>query len=340
MFFANDVGRVLPDISPDRILEALAAHMSSKYLFLAADIGVFEQLAEGPLTLEEFAGQIGMPQRTARILLDALVTTAWLVRDGDAYANTPTAAAFLSGAPGATDLRPLLQMWESVVYPQWATLKQALLEDTVTLGYRELTPLQRELFSRGVDVFTNPSAHALVRGYDLSRHTSLLDLGGGMGSFIRAILRSKPELRAGLFEMPETAALARRKFELEQLPVEVFEGDLREGPIPSGFDAYLLANVVHLFGQDRNQMLFSNIRASADAGARLLVVDMWTNVAKTEPALAALMAGEFQIVSGEGDVYSVEEASQWLEATGWHFIEHIPLYGSASLIVAEAKLAD
>ena len=51
--------------------------------------------------------------------------------------------------------------------------------------------------------------------------------------------------------------------------------------------------------------------------------------------MAALMAGAFLLVTGEGDVYSAEEVRDWLQATGWRTIEHEALAGPASLIVAE-----
>jgi hypothetical protein len=53
--------------------------------------------------------------------------------------------------------------------------------------------------------------------------------------------------------------------------------------------------------------------------------------------LAALMAGEFLITAGEGDVYSEEEAREWLEQTGWRFLGRTPLAGPNDLIVAEAR---
>jgi hypothetical protein len=49
------------------------------------------------------------------------------------------------------------------------------------------------------------------------------------------------------------------------------------------------------------------------------------------------MAGEFLITAGEGDVYSEEEAREWLEQTGWRFLGRTPLAGPNDLIVAEAR---
>lgn len=97
----------------------------------------------------------------------------------------------------------------------------------------------------------------------------------------------------------------------------------------------LIANVFHNFLPERNRVLLERACACAPAGARLLLVDFWTDPTHTRPLMAALMAGAFLLVTGEGDVYSTEEVRDWLQATGWRTIEHKPLAGPASLIVAE-----
>ena len=78
------------------------------------------------------------------------------------------------------------------------------------------------------------------------------------------------------------------------------------------------------------------MRAGVEAGARLLLPDLWTDESHTDPPAAPLMSGEFLVISGEGQAYSEAEADRWLAETGWQKIERTPLAGPASLIVAEA----
>lgn len=68
--------------------------------------------------------------------------------------------------------------------------------------------------------------------------------------------------------------------------------------------------------------------------ARLLLVDFWTDLTHTQPPSAALEAAEFLALVG-GDVYSDAEARKWLAEIGWLTVDHVPLTGGASLIVAE-----
>jgi hypothetical protein len=153
---------------------------------------------------------------------------------------------------------------------------------------------------------------------------------------VRAILRQYPALQATLLDLPATAALLRQQLaaEADAPPLTILEGNMLEDPLPAGYDAILLANVVHLFAPPRNRRLWQRLRAVSAPAARLLLVDFWTDPTHTQPTFAALLAGEFQIVTGEGDVYSVEEVTSWLRASGWQVLAHTPLAGAASLIVA------
>jgi hypothetical protein len=98
----------------------------------------------------------------------------------------------------------------------------------------------------------------------------------------------------------------------------------------------ILANTVHVLSTAHNVELLGKMRACVSAGARLLLADLWTDPTHTQPAGAALMSGEFLVISGEGQAYSEAEAEEWFKQTGWRKLERKPLAGLGSLIVAEA----
>jgi hypothetical protein len=113
------------------------------------------------------------------------------------------------------------------------------------------------------------------------------------------------------------------------------EGDFFTDPIPTGHDAILVSNVMHGFSSEQNLVLLQRMRASVPAGARLLLVDWWTDLTHTQPLLAALLAGEFLINGGEGGAYSAEEVYGWLQESGWRPVASQPLAGQKRLIIAE-----
>jgi hypothetical protein len=230
------------------------------------------------------------------------------------------------------------RLWREVIFPQWAGLGRALREDTATFLPDELSAEQRRLLVEGIAFLTTAAAESLAKRYPFGRHRRVLDLGGGAGPFLLAALRRHKKLEGTLFELPVVADLARGSLAGDPVgrAALVVEGNFFEDPIPPGHDAIILANVAHLFSPSRNLALLRRIRAASAPGARLLLADFWTDPTRTIPPLAALMAGVFQTITGEGDVYSAEELGRWLAASGWRAIERMPLDGALSVVVAEA----
>jgi SAM-dependent methyltransferase len=197
----------------------------------------------------------------------------------------------------------------------------------------------QQIFSAGVESFTAPVAAALSTSYDFSSHRRVLDIGGGTGSFLVAVLRCQSALRGTLFELPGACAVARQRLarEPEGTRIEVVAGDIFKDPLPEGHDVLILANTVHVLSAAHNVELLKKMRTGVSAGARLLLADLWTDPTHTQPAAAALMSGEFLVLSGEGQAYSEAEADEWFKQTGWRKLELKPLAGPSSLIVAEAN---
>ena len=106
----------MADVKPDPIFQVASGFLAAKALFVAAEIGLFEKLAERPATLVEMGQRTGIPLRTLRITADAMVALNFIERQGEHYRNGPLAATFLAGT-GQPDLRPFLPFGTaSVIY--------------------------------------------------------------------------------------------------------------------------------------------------------------------------------------------------------------------------------
>ena len=117
----NDARETTADVTPDGIFQLAVGFMAAKHLFVASEIDLFRHLASGPATLEDLARLTGVPPRTARIAVDAMVALGLVERSGNQYWNTPVAATYLSGQ-GSADLRPILRFWNRISYPTWEHL--------------------------------------------------------------------------------------------------------------------------------------------------------------------------------------------------------------------------
>jgi hypothetical protein len=327
----------MPAITPEPIIKVALGFMAAKYLFAASEIGLFEALARGPANLEELTNRIAVPLQTTGIVAAALVSLGLIEQEGSRYRNSAAAATFLAGQPGL-DLRPLLRSQDNIGYPLWTKFLDAVRAGRGEVQFGKLDNVQQQLFSAGVEAFTAPVAAALGTTYDFSRHRRLLDVGGGTGSFLLAVLRQYPALKGTLFELPGACAVARQRLspEPERARIDIVEGDIFKTPLPGDHDVLLIANTVHVLSAAHNLELMRRTRATVKASARLLLVDLWTDPTHSEPPAAALMSGQFLLMGGEGQTYSEQEADEWLGQTGWRKLERKALPGPASLIVAEA----
>lgn len=321
------------DVTPEPIMQTGMGFMAAQQLFTASKIGIFEQLADGPATLEELANRTGTPTRPTRIVADAMVTVGLLEKEDGTYENTPEAATFLSGQTPA-DLRPVLHLME-LEYRQMTQYSEVIRTGDSSRKSFSLHD-SPDIYSEGIEALSGGPAQALAESYDFSRHRRLLDLGGGTGIFLTTILEAHPELRGTLFDLPRVAAIARER--LQDRPgadrIEIVEGDFFEDAIPQDHDAILMANILHNFPPERCIELLGRVQQAAPVGAYLLLVDAWTNAEHTEPVMAALLSGQLYLES-EGEVYSAEQGRRWLEETDWNVLEHQRVTGPFSVLTAE-----
>jgi ubiquinone/menaquinone biosynthesis C-methylase UbiE len=330
----------LPDppehLDPDHFGFVGAQFMAARLLSVAVELGVFEALADGPLTLDELGAKIEIGRRAARVVASGLASLGHLTLAEGRFANGEHAQAFLAGRT-SVDLRPGLRLYHHIVYPMWMGF-----EKTARTGQPGRVGQPSEafarIFSEGVEAWTAVGARALAQKYDFGAHRRILDVGGGTGSYLIPILEKHPALRGTLYELPPTIEVAKRRLAGEATAerIALVEGDALFDPIPDGHDVVVMAGFIHLFDPAKIVRVLRRVREVVAPGARLLIVDQWMDPTHTRPLLGALLAATYLLVAGDGDTYDLGEAQAWLRETGFRFVEHQGLSTAISLLVAEA----
>src|SRR5687767_5810749 len=111
--------------TPEHILQLGLGFWGSKTLLSAVELGLFSELAKGPLDAEGLRQRLGLHQRSARDFFDALVAFGMLDRENDRYANTTETDLFLDHAKPSY-VGGLLEMFNARLFRFWGTLTEGL----------------------------------------------------------------------------------------------------------------------------------------------------------------------------------------------------------------------
>ncbi|MEZ0351808.1 methyltransferase [Mycobacterium sp. pR1184] len=249
----------------------------------AADLGVADALANGPLSAEQLANRVGADPDALHRLLRALIGIGIFRQHRDGrYALTPLAETLRTDAPVS-----MAGMARWVGSPQhrehWSHLTDAIRTGHPVVPALRGKPIfeylseQAELAAIFNDAMTSVSEFAtvpLTAAYDFGAFGTIVDVGGGHGRLLAAILQTAPNARGVLFDLPEVVAGAPELFRKYGVDgrVRIEEGSFFDSA-PEGGDAYVLKNVIHDWAEEDAVRILKNIRAAARSGARLLLCE-------------------------------------------------------------------
>ena len=131
-----------------------------------------------------------------------------------------------------------------------------------------------QVFNDVMSDLTGMILDVVVEAYDFSGFGKVVDVGGGHGAMLAAILKTNPETRGVLFNLPSVTASARDASEEQRLTTrcEVVSGDFFDS-VPSGGDAYVLKWIIHDWDDDRSIRILKNCRRAMSEGAKLLLLE-------------------------------------------------------------------
>jgi ubiquinone/menaquinone biosynthesis C-methylase UbiE len=185
-----------------------------------------------------------------------------------------------------------------------------------------------------VDVH-GPETQAVVDAYDFSGFDHIVDIGGGNGSVLSAIVAANPGKRATLFDLPEGIAAAQRG-EGGPLPnVKLIAGNVFDS-VPEGGDAYLLRHLLHDYDDPEAGKILQNIRRAMLPSARVIVLEAPLPTDAT-PAPGRWLDLHVMLLNG-GRERTLDEYSQLFEQAGLKLARALPTKHPA-IAVIEATAA-
>ena len=275
------VGLTLPP--PMQLFLMSQGVVVSTALSLAAELGIADVLADGARSGEELAKATSTHPRSLHRVLRLLSSVGVFteVQPGR-FALTSLGECLRTGVPGSMRswLRMVgLKVWFHTYGDALYSLRtgKPVFEQTIgaeVFDYLAAHPEESEIFNSAMSDFGQGVAAAVLQGYDFSDVHTVVDVGGGNGSFISAILQANPRMTGILFDMPHVAEGARKSIAGAGLAkrCDIAAGDFFKA-IPAGGDAYVLRWIIHDWDYDRALIILRNCRQAMKGTARLLLVE-------------------------------------------------------------------
>lgn len=245
-------------------------------------LGAVEALRDGPLPLAELAQRCEADPDYLSRVLRVIASFGLVERTGDSYTLTESGAVLHPDHP-----RSLYSGVYFAADPAFA-YSLASLPETVRAGrpafvarygglydYLAASPEVGALFDSYMDGRSQPFAEALAGAYDFSAASTVVDVGGGKGHILAAVLAANPHLRGTVYELAHLAGSARACLAERGVAdrCEVVTGDFFES-VPAGADIYLLSNIVHNWNDAEARKILTNVREALGDGGKVICLDM------------------------------------------------------------------
>ena len=254
----------------------------SQMLLVATRLGIADLLKDEPRSAADLAGSVDANPEALYRLLRALASVGVLREEDGKFQCTPVGACLQSGVPGSMRAWVLAiadehfwRIWPELMYS--VKTGEPGYDHAQGMGvfeYFARNPEKGKVFDEAMTSFSSLEIPAVVSAYDFSGIGKLVDVAGGYGSLLCAVLKANPGPRGVLFDMPSVIEGSRKAIEAEGLSArcEVAGGDFFAS-VPAGADAYMMKHIIHDWDDARCIRILENCRKAMNAGGKVLIVD-------------------------------------------------------------------
>lgn len=316
----------------------------ARTLHAAAMLGLADQLTGKPKSAAELAGAVQAHAPSLHRLMRSLASLGILAEQTEQrYTLTTLGEALKINAPGSARSTVLTfgspwaqSAWDHLVYSvQTGKTGFEKAQGMPLFYYLAQHPEDASLFNETMVGFHSQEPPAIAAAYDFSTFKTIVDIGGGMGSLLAAILTRYAGPCGVLFDLPhvvaEAPAFLKAKGVNDRVTIEA--GDFFK-TVPAGGDAYVLSHIIHDWDEDQCLTILSHIRKVVNSGGRLLIAEMVLPAGDTpHPGKMLDMA---MLVWPGGQERTLAEYDQLLSKGGFHLTRVVPTNSAVNVVEAVA----
>jgi len=252
-------------------------------IWVAAELGIADLLTDGPRTAEELARKTNTHSGALYRVLRALASVGVLAQDESLrFSSTPLAELLRSDIPNT--LRPWATMMGGEFYAAWGELLHSArtgepgFEKRFGLPFfQHMTahPERHAIYDAAMTAIHGRESEPIVDAYDFGAFKTVVDIGGGNGLMLAAILKRYPAVQGVLFDLPAVADRARSTVSRSKVSDRIrIEGGDFFASVPAGADAYVLRHIIHDWEDPEAIGILRQCRDAVAPGGKVLVIEM------------------------------------------------------------------
>jgi predicted O-methyltransferase YrrM len=326
-----------------RLSRLASAHVEARAIQAAVSLGIFDALEPEPAPARSVAERLNLDPRATELLLDALVALELLEKEAGRYRLAAVSRAHL--ARRSPRYLGDMILFDAALWDCWGRLEEALRSGAPVRppDMYQSDPRETERFVAAMHslVSARGDAELLAGMLDFSGVSDLLDVGSGPGTYPIAFCRRHPSLRATIFDLPATIAVAERFVAASGMGdrIRLIRGDYRSDPVPGSYQMIFLSNIIHAEGEDENRRLVAKLHSCLEPGGRIVIKDHILDAGRTSPPVGALFSLLMLLTTREGRCYSFDEVRGWLDEAGYANVSQVPLPPplTSSLVIGEKR---
>ncbi|MBS0154282.1 MAG: class I SAM-dependent methyltransferase [Nitrospira sp.] len=306
--------------------DAISDYRLPRVLLAALELDLFTVIGDRHWTMPTLAKELNVSERGLSILCRNLASAGVLHKRDCVYRNSTLGATALNANHRAYRggyLNLIRSHWTD-----WLRLVESVrsglpIDHDVPDG-----PDYRRQFTWAMHHRTLEIAPAIAAQLQIGQAQTLLDLGGGPGTYALAFLAKNPRLRATVCDREaalevakEIASTHKARGRLSYLPI-----DFSKEQIPGTYDVIWYSNVLHIYSPKENQAIFRRVRAALNPGGRFIIQDAFLHDREgLYPVEASLFAASMLLFTERGNTYTASETATWLRQAGFVSIKPVPI---------------
>lgn len=329
-------------VTPDSIMQLGFGYWGSRTLLSAVELGLFTELAERPLTLEEVRARLGLHERSARDFLDALVALGMLKRDGGRYSNTPETGLYLDRRK-PTYMGGMLEMMSRRLFGFWSGLTEGLRNgepqneakrggDLFESLYKD--PDRLKQFLSAMTGLSLGIAHAMAEKFPWARHGSFVDVGCAQGGLAAVLAQRHGHLRGVGCDLPVVGPIFEEYIASHGLKDRVkFQSvDFFTQPLPKA-DVVIMGHILHDWDLPTKRTLIRKAYEALPPGGAFIVFEAIIDDERRSNAFGLLMSLNMLIETRGGFDYTGADCAGWMREAGFTRTRVEHLSGPDSMVV-------